>query len=361
MSNMIIGLGGCGTNIIKKVLESSDLTDVKLYAIDSITNVKLNDINRITHIPIVSDDKTGSGRNRERGSSMYNYHEQLGEFDQMYEDAVNAKSPVLVVTSAAGGTGSGSVVCLCKALLERDVQVIPIIICPNKNDPAAFHLNTNDLMMELGKIGIETYSIFENRKGDADYDPINAEVVNLIEIIFGKKYDETDLDSIDDSDLDVILNTPGRFIATSAEASSIPVLQKEITSKIFSGFQPPWESDDITDATIMTAYSLTSMYASQDFREVFKHINERLSCVYDEYRNIVADDNNGIATASIIIAGLPRPNVKTINEEYNEVSGIDVGIKKSVRPGFLNRKKPQIINTVDKDNPDLIVNKYNWK
>lgn len=369
MNNLIIGLGNTGTNIVKAATGSNVLDNVDMYAIDSVAaSVDLSTIDRIRVIPIISDEKSGSGRNRERGRAMFEFHESQGAFKEMYTAAQNAKSPVLVITSAAGGTGSGATVPLCKALMGLDVQVIPIIICPNKKDPAAFHLNTSDLFIELGELGIETYAVFENRRGDADYTPVNQEIVNLIEVIFGKKYDNTNLDSIDDSDLDVILNTPGRLIVVQAEASSIPALQKEITRKVFSGFQPVWKPEDVGANTLMTAFALKSMFADEDFGSVFAGIRERIdpssedeSTVYDEYRNIVKDDNNGMATASLIIAGLPRSEIKEIDNTYKEASGLGEGIKKANRPNFMNRKKASVI-TDTKANGDTsaVLNKFRW-
>lgn len=361
MNNMIIGLGNTGTNIVKAAAASNVLGDVTMYTIDSVTSsIDLDSMDKINVIPIISDEKAGSGRNRERGKAMYKFHESNGAFDKMYEDAANSKTPVIVITSSAGGTGSGSAVPVCEALIMRDIQVIPIIVCPHKDDPMAFHLNTTDLFIELDEAGVETYSIFENRKGDADYGPVNKEVVNLIEIIFGKHYGKTDLDSIDDSDLDVILSTPGRFIAVSAESTTIPTLTKEITRKVFNGFQPAW-SPNVKNNTIITAYSLTSMFAETDFKNVFGEINSRIgSGVYDEYRNIVSDDNDGVSVASIIVAGLPRSEMKQIDTVYKAASSIGDGIKKASRPEFMNRKKATV---VDEKTPDGTSgrNKFNWR
>ena len=358
MNNMIICLGGCGSNIAKLATESSYLTNLTIYSIDSQTaNVDIDSIGAINFISIISDEKAGSGRNRQRAQAMYEYHENIGAFESMYNEAIESKAPVLVITSAAGGTGSGSTVSVCKALIERGVQTIPVIVFPNKNDPDAFHLNANDLLMELDEVGVETYSIFENRKGDANYEPVNQEVVNLIEIIFGKRYTKTELDSIDDSDLDVILSTPGRFIAVSAEGQNATMLSKEITRKVFSGFQPAWSTDNNTsNGTVITAFSLTSMFANTEFKNVFAEINNRLTNVYDEYRNIANDDNDGKSSASVIIAGLPRPDIKEIDGEYKEASSLSEGMKKSKRPNFMNRKKASIVAN-DKDS----IGKFKWK
>ena len=170
MKNMVVGLGNTGTNVVKMAALSSKLDNITYYAIDSVmTNMDLDSINDVTFIPIISDEKSGSGRDRERGKAMYLFHEENHAFDEMYKVASECKTPVIVITSAAGGTGSGSTVPFCDALIKKGIDVIPIIICPNKKDPAAFHLNTNDLFVDLSEIGIKTYAIFENRKGDADY------------------------------------------------------------------------------------------------------------------------------------------------------------------------------------------------
>lgn len=369
IKNIVIGLGNTGTNIVKAISQSMLLNDVDLYTIDSITtNIDMDTINNVKHLCILADDTPGSGRNRDRGRAMYEFHEENGAFDNLYKEAADAKSPVIVITSGAGGTGSGATVPLCDALIKRGIQVIPIIIAPNKKDPAAFHLNTNDLFIELGEIGIETYSIFENRRGDADYGPVNQEVVNLVEIIFGKKYDPTDLDSIDDSDLDVILNTPGRLIAVQAEASTIPGIQKEITRKVFSGFQPVWKPEDVGMNTLMTAFSLKSMFANEDFSSVFEGIRERIdppnkdnnSTVYDEYRNIVKDDNDGMVSASLIIAGLPRSEIKKIDGVYKEASGLGEGVSRSSRPSFMNKKKASV-DDKPSENGAPATKRFKWR
>ena len=368
--NVIIGLGNCGTQIVKSIASDSKLMDddnIKLFAIDStMSSIDLDTINRMTFIPIISDEKSGSGRIRERGSSMYKYHEEQGAFDEMYDVASKAKTPIIIVTSSAGGTGSGSIVPLCYSLTKKGIHVVPIIVCPSMSDPDAYHLNTNDLMVELNDVGVETYSIFRNDDSrGADYSKINSEIVKLIEIILGKRYDETTLDSIDDSDLDVILNTPGRFIAVDVETDNIETLKKELTRRVFSGYQPAWSIEDGKLHTLMTAFSLKSMFAKQDFKEVFSEINARIFNRFDEYRNIVDNDNTGRVTATVIIAGLPRHELKMIDTEYVEPDSIGAGVNRSKRPGFLNKKKAVIITDAgevkDKNGGASVINKFGWK
>ena len=363
MKNMIIGLGNTGTNIVKMAATSSLLDDITFYTIDSVVDdIDLDSIGNVNFIPIISDESQGSGRDRERGKAMYKFHEENHEFDKMYQEASESRTPIIVITSAAGGTGSGSAVPVCDALIKRGLHVIPIIICPNKKDPAAFHLNTNDLFIDLSEIGISTYAIFENRKGDADYTPINTEVVEMIELIFGKRYDKTKLDSIDDSDLKKLLEMPGRIMAVQAEASSLQVLQKEITRKLFVGSQPMWKPEEVNDNTLITAFALKSMFADVDFKNVFGEIDRRIDSdkVFDNYRNIVKDDNDGVLSASVIIAGLPRTEIKEIKGEYKETAGIGSGIKRGHRPEFM-RQKSAVVDSVKGSDGNETIRRFKWK
>jgi hypothetical protein len=359
INRLCIGLGNAGATIVREIADRSILDDVKLYAIDSTTtNATIHTTRDVNYLCTISDEDQGSGRDRERGAAMYRYHESSGDFDEMYSDAMDAKGPVILVTSAAGGTGSGSIVPLCKTLLENDVFIIPVIIFPNDKDPIAYHLNANDLLIELGEVGIQTYSVFVNPANTVDYTDINAEIVELIEILFGTAYHSTQRDSIDDSDLIKILETPGRFIAISAKAPDTTRLKKEITRKVFSGYQPAWTDMEANEYTFMKAFALTSMFATSDYDEVFHELNARIPNSYDEYKNVVDDDNHGVAEATVIIAGLPRHQVKHIDTEFNEVKGISDGMVKSTRPKFMGRKKATITKPQDTENGKP---KFEWK
>ena len=366
MDNVIIGLGNCGCQIVKTIAPNPEFNNVELFAIDSVTShVTMDDISRVKYFSIQSDEKQGSGRSRERGAEMFKFHDSNKDFDDIYRECQVAKSPVVVITSSAGGTGSGSAPHLCHELISRGVYVIPVIISPNKDDPDAFHLNSNDLFVELdqlkdeyGDSAIKAYSVFENKRGDADYSFVNSEVVKMISIIFGKEYDTTDKDSIDDSDLDTILNVPGRFIAVSATGTTVDSLKRDIFNKLFNGYQPVFTEEDIK-GTIVTAFALKSSYADKDFKNVFEDVNKRLTHTFDEYRNIVIDDNNGVMEASVIITGLNKPDTKEINSEYNMAQSMSNGIQKSTRPGFITRKKASVKEVTDNNGNKK--NVWDWK
>ena len=362
-SNVIIGLGNTGTQIVKTAVRSAKLSDVKFYTIDSVTtSTDMDSVHNYKSIPIIVDDKSGSGRDRERGAAMFMYHDTNGSFNELYEDVKNAKSPIFIITSSAGGTGSGVAPILCKKLMdlsteEKDITVVPIIVCPAIKDPAAFHMNTSDLMIELQDVGITTYSIFRNVFGEADYRDINEEIVRSIELILGKWYTDSGADTIDDSDLFNILRVPGRFISVVVESDDPHKLKRLITEKTLHSFQPAWNIDDTKVATVYTAYGVTSPFAYEDFKDMFVDIRERISSYVDEYRNICTRD--GSCSASVIIAGLPHAELVDVDMEYTETKGIADGAKRSKRPSFMSKNKP--ISPVTRKTGYEAIDNFNWR
>ena len=346
MKNVIIGLGNAGSQIVRLASESKCFNGDKFFAIDSVaTNVTMESIANLEVIPIISDEKSGSGRNRKRGLAMFRYHMSLGTFDEMLDACEESPSPVILISSSSGGTGSGSIVGLAETLVrDREVKVIPIIISPAMEDPDSYHMNTSDLLIDLSQIkdvddkpGIVSYSIFRN-PADPDYAPINKAVVKSIETILGYHYDETDKDSIDDSDLASILSIPGRFISVYCEAPDATTLKKEITRAVLSGYQPSWNAEDAQKTTFVTAFSLTSMFAAADFRDVFSDICEHLGHTIEQYKNVKETANNDKCYATAIIAGLPTIKIKEVEGEFKSAGTIADGVRKVVRPSFLGNK-----------------------
>lgn len=356
---IIIGLGNAGTQIVRLAAETQLLKNEKFYSIDSVaSSTTMKNVSNVKSIPIISDSRSGSGRNRERGRAMFDFHTDDSDMQKMFDECAESESTVIAISSSAGGTGSGSIVGLCEQLALREVNVIPIIIVPAMEDPFAYHINTSDLFVELDGVGVATYSVFRNPHG-TDYDAINRDVVRSIETILGYHYDPTDLDSIDDSDLDTIMSLSGRFISVYVEAPDVSTLKKELTRKILTGFQPGWTNEEAGATTLMAAFSLSSIFASTDFDDVFAEINERLGESYDIYKNIANIDENR-AHATAIIAGLPTVKLKQLSGEFHQAGSIGDGLTKSVRPSFMSKKKAHI-ETADDKTANISGKKFRWK
>jgi hypothetical protein len=378
--SLIIGIGNTGTQIVKLLSQSPKISNCKMYAIDSVAmSADMESVQNVKMIPVISDEKCGSGRSRERGAEMFKHHDSLGTFNELYNDASEALQPIFVITSTAGGTGSGITPELIKKIRSFDTtaeseerenkyRFIPVLVFPSLEDPDAYHMNTSDLMLDLQNAGIETYTVFRNKYGTANYSKINQDIVNSIELILGKLYGDTNVDSIDESDLDVILSVPGRFISCIVESEDPTKLKRLITESALHSYQPGWDPDDTKEgAIIYTAFDLCSPFAKDDFADVFSDIRARIKHYHDEYKNICEKD--GKSSASFIIAGLPNVELKNINIDYDETNGIADGAKRSKRPGFLSKKKPIMEQKITKTDETVKSQKtglkgiddYDWK
>lgn len=342
MNKIVIGLGNTGS-VIVRLLASKKLTDVKLFAIDSqMKHVTLDTSSLIKYIPIVADDNVGSGRDRERGKAMFEFNDQNGAMKELY-DMCGTTDTIFIVSSSSGGTGSGSCPALCSKLFERypDTKVIPIIICPNDEDPDAYHLNTKDLMVELNEANVGPYSIFCN-PNSSDYEKINNEIVESILVMLGTKYEHTDNDSIDASDLKNVLSTKGRIVALSVTGDTVDEVRKKLTKSIVSSFQPTWDPTKLDYS--MAAFSMKSINAGEDSKIVENDIMPKLERCYDIYKNIVIDDNNGKVDVTLMVAGLPAIDLKEIELNYNEAGGIGDNLQKTERPTFMKRRHVKFNN-----------------
>lgn len=358
MNKIVIGLGNTGSVIVRE-LAKKGINNIKLFAIDSQTkHVSLGDVSKINYIPIVADDNDGSGRDRERGKDMFNYNVSEGRLDELFKVCENSDT-IFVVTSAAGGTGSGSCPSLCEQLFKRFeyTKVIPIIICPNIKDPDAYHYNTNELMCDLDAVNVGPYVIFTN-PDSSDYENVNKEIVDAIDILLGNRYETTDNDSIDASDLNRVLDIRGRIVALSVSGDTVDEVRKKLMKALVSSYQPGW--DKVTEGCGVSAFSMKSINAGEESKLIENDIIPKLEHCIDRYKNIVINDNNGKVDVTLVVSGLPMIPLKKIETEYTETSSIGSNVERSQRPSFIKRRhvpfkpsaKPKEHNDVKfEDNP----------
>lgn len=348
-TSLIIGMGSCGTQVIKKLAKNRLFDNCILYTIDS----DLNTLNiqdecpGVNIIPIKVDEMDGSGRNRPRGKELFEEAVKNGHLDELYKLAETVKYPIIVITSTAGGTGSGAIPVLCQTLINKnEAYVNPIIVTPDSQEDNHSHRNNNQLFIDLEEAGVSRYIQFVNPPHMAHYDPINNSIMKCIEWVLGKHYHPTDLNSIDDADLDMLLNGPkGRIMVLSAEGKDITTASRALEKQLISGYQPTFTKEDLDneeDCTLVVGFAIESLNADEEFVEGFKSIRNRISppgedktYIDNEYRHICVNDNNGNVTLSVMISGLPRPPVKQVMGAVGTVKGLSEGLKDSVNPAFM--------------------------
>jgi len=361
MENLIIGMGSCGTQVIKLLSKNPIFDRSILYTIDSDMNtLNIHDeCPNVKIVPIKVDEMDGSGRNRPRGKELFEEAVNEGLLDELYALAAEVKYPIIVITSTAGGTGSGAIPSLCEYLIHKtEAFVNPIIVTPDQLEDNHSHRNNNQLLIDLANAGVTRYVQFVNPPHLAHYDPINRSIMNSIEWMLGKHFRPTDLNSIDDADLDILLNGPsGRIMVLSATGKDVTSASRALEKQLISGYQPTFTKEDLDkedNCSLVVGFTIESLNADEEFSEAFIPIRDRISppnggktYIDNEYRHIRVDDNNGAVTLSVIIAGLPRPQVKQVNGITGQVKGLNDGLHDSKNPDFMRssstiRRRPNV-------------------
>ena len=169
------------------------------------------------------DDVEGSGKNRAKMKSYLQNEIEAILTNETFTSMIEDKKYVFIISSTAGGTGSGAAPILLDVLRScfADVHFILVAVLPQLQASLMEQGNTLEFLSELYKILGEnsTYMIYDN-EATSDKSPteslelVNRNVVEDIRILSGVDNYATPYDSIDEADMESILTTPGRLIVT---------------------------------------------------------------------------------------------------------------------------------------------------
>lgn len=218
----IIGVGNCGSqvaNLAEKLyptvfdtvyINTSD-ADLAMVSPESSLKFKIGEKNEVE----------GSGKNRAKMKEylMADINTILG--NSTLQDLIAEKKYVFIVTSAAGGTGSGAGPVLMEILRQMfpEVNFILVGVLPNLGASLMEQGNALDFLKELYDVLGEdtTYMIYDNET-TAELPPtkaleiVNSAIVEDLRILSGIDNYATPYESIDDADMESIISTPGRLL-----------------------------------------------------------------------------------------------------------------------------------------------------
>lgn len=241
----IIGIGNCGNQVAYLAETKYSTLFDSIYINTSSSDLsQINPMNEDLLFKIGDEEEVeGSGKNRTK-MKEYLKPEVKGIIeDENFQEAIMSKKYVFVVTSVAGGTGSGAGPVLFK-LLENtfpDVNFILVAVLPYLESSLMEHGNSKEFLTELyEKLDNPTYMIYDNetvvdQPATVSLTTVNNEIVEDIRIFTGIDNFSTPYESIDPADMESILTTPGRIIVAR--------LKKNITEKTM-------EDNDLDDMII---------------------------------------------------------------------------------------------------------------
>lgn len=220
----IIGVGNCGgqvaylaekryATIFDTIYVNTSASDLSMVSPESSLKYKIGK-NEVIE---------GSGKNRTRMKEylMKDITSILG--DEKLQVCLKNKKYVFIVTSAAGGTGSGAGPVLLEILRQMfpDCNFILVGVLPQLSASLMEQGNTLEFLNELYDVlgDQTTYMIYDNER-TADLPPTKAlEVVNEcivedLKVLSGIDNYPTPYESIDEADMESIISTPGRMVVT---------------------------------------------------------------------------------------------------------------------------------------------------
>ena len=220
----LIGLGNAGSQVCAAANKKyPDLWDC-IYINSSEADLAMVDVDDALKFKIGDRDQIeGSGKNRSKMKEYlkHDINTILGNKD-LQNKLANARY-CFVITSAAGGTGSGASPILFELLrqLFPDTNFILIGILPQIGASLMEQGNALEFLTELYDVlgDSTTYMIYDN-ESVADLPPtkglevVNQNIVEDLRVLSGVDNMATPYESIDEADLESIISTPGRLLVT---------------------------------------------------------------------------------------------------------------------------------------------------
>lgn len=230
---VVIGVGNCGSQVaylaVNKYPEIFDYVCINTSASDL---AMVNDTDALKFKIGNNEEVEGSGKNR---TKMKEY--LMGDINEILtnedlQEAIASKKYAFIVSSAAGGTGSGAAPVLMEIMRQMfpDTNFILVGVLPQLNASLMEQGNTLEYLNELYDVlgDKTTYMIYDN-ENTADLPPtkalevINENIVEDLRVLSGVDNYPTPYESIDEADLESIITTPGRLLVTR--------LNKRLTEK----------------------------------------------------------------------------------------------------------------------------------
>lgn len=205
-----VGLGDGGCNIASAIAKEISSTFTILY------NTSTRAMDRLTgDARIFPDGKDGSGKLRSYSQNVFKQgaYKNLISVIQTVSDKIANLEYILVTTTAAGGTGGGVSPIAAKFIADNvDIPVILIGVYPSITEDATAQFNAMTWQTEVIKTGLP-YIILDNNDTSVNtlsiHEKINQQAVAIAKILSGQMFGETNISSIDNRDMYMLLQHIG--------------------------------------------------------------------------------------------------------------------------------------------------------
>ena len=228
----------------------------------------------------------GSAKNRARMKEYLKEDLEKLLMDEKFQSAIVDSKYCFIISSTAGGTGSGAAPVLLEILSKwmPKTKFILVAILPRIEASLMEQGNSLEYLNELYEvIGDDvTYMIYDN-ESTADLSPtqslqeVNKNIVEDLRVLTGVDNYSTPYESIDAADLESILTTKGRLLVARVkkDLSEKNIEDNSIDDMIIKAIKQSSNAETDRDKKVERWGIIT--YLTESANEVFKSNFERLS------------------------------------------------------------------------------------
>lgn len=315
---LLIGTGDGGCNIASAIHAAIPETVFVAYN----TSSKAMD-DRKPNVTITPKGEDGSGKVRDYSKEVFknNVFKRVLETIQNLLDKIGDVDYILITSTCDGGTGGGISPMLAKLLIDNvGIPVLLMGVYPSLSDDAKAQYNALEWQDEVLRNHIP-YIILDNQ--DDPTKPrlvvqrkVNDQAVEIAKILVGTPFGETDLSSIDNQDMAMLLHDRGeRIVVYSTDKR--PTLGKSLDEFLLS-LAAQWNEPTPVDAQ---GYGLF-VKGPMDF---IQNVNTTLANVRAVYGEAVLQythmEESSDVKVALIAAGCSEPTdrMMQMRQRYDDI------------------------------------------
>lgn len=334
----VIGIGNCGNQIAKLAHTEAGCDAFAINTSEKDLSTLPSDIPRM-----VVGETEGTGKDRDVAKQSLKMSVSTLTREESFREFVSGKDVILVISSAGGGSGSGMAPIMVEigkeAFRNQDGSskiVILVGVLPKLSEGESTQLNAMQYLHEVYDVmDNPTYMLFDNNKLSnlTSYkvlEEVNRDIVRVIEIMQCKFNYATPYDSIDDTDMRVLLSTPGLlFIAGLYGLKEKDLDGVTIEDKLIETIKSNSQVELQRDGVVAKTGIITNLEErlNEKFDTHIESVRQFVGEPTEEFLHTVVNSDRGMPNnVFIILAGLSKTSdriakiedrIEEIEEEQN--------------------------------------------
>lgn len=330
----IIGIGNAGSQVAEKAAQMSICPAMAI-------NSSEKDLSQVSDkvLKFMISDKEGfsqgAGKNRSLAKKYLKDSIIKLLSTESVKNFISSNDVVFIVSSSAGGTGSGTAPLMCSILSSTfvDTKFIMVGITPVYNETLSSQVNTLDYLNELYTVlNNQTYMLYDNDKYSSlpSYqmmDAVNTEIIRDIEVIRCTHNIPTPYESIDEEDMSRLISFPGMLNVVRVEGIREKELDNAsiedmIISKLKKNGHVDFQRDKIVAATGIIV-NLDEGCVSESFDTHIPKVFDFIGTPDHDFSHfyVYPSSEHGSNNAYLIMSGLNPVNDK-MNSIINRIEEI---------------------------------------